>query len=93
MTDFRAPSPLQFEKIANFRDMGGHTTHDGRRLAPGRLLRAGHLAHATDDDVALLEPFGLKRVFDFRTAKDIEQEGADRLTSQAESILLNMCRS
>lgn len=90
MTDFRAPSPLQFEKVANFRDMGGHTTHDGRRLAPGRLLRAGHLAHATDDDIALLEPFGLKRVFDFRTAKDIEQEGEDRLTSQAESILLPM---
>jgi len=90
LTDFRAPSYLAFEKIANFRDMGGHTTHDGRRLAPGRLLRAGHLAHATDADVALLEPFGLRRVFDFRTAKDIEHEGEDRLTSRAENVLLPM---
>ena len=90
MTDFRAPSSLRFEKVANFRDMGGHTTHDGRRLARGRLFRAGHLGHATDADVALLEPFGLRRVFDFRTAKDIELEGADRLTSQAESVLLPM---
>ena len=90
VTDFRAPSALRFEKVANFRDMGGHTTHDGRRLAPGRLLRAGHLGHATDGDLELLEPFGLKRVFDFRAANDIAQEGADRLTSQAESVLLPM---
>ena len=90
MGEYRVPSPLQFEKVANFRDMGGHTTHDGRRLAKGRLLRAGHLGHATDADLALLEPFGLKRVFDFRTAADIESEGADRLTSQAESVLLPM---
>jgi len=88
--EYRVPSPLQFEKVANFRDMGGHTTHDGRRLAKGRLLRAGHLGHATDADLAMLEPFGLRRVFDFRTAKDIELEGADRLTSRAESILLPM---
>lgn len=90
MTDFRAPSPLAFEKVANFRDMGGHTTHDGRRVAYGRLLRSGHLGHATDADVALLERFGLRRVFDFRTASDIELEGPDRLTSGAESVLLPM---
>ena len=90
MTDFRAAPKIAFERVANFRDMGGHTTHDGRRLAPGRLLRAGHLGHATDDDLALLEPFGLRRVFDFRTASDIEIEGADRLTSQAACVQLPM---
>ena len=90
LTDYRAPSPLEFEKVANFRDMGGHTTHDGRRVAKGRLLRAGHLGHATDADLALLEPFGLRRVFDFRTPSDIEQEGADRLPGQAENVLLPM---
>ena len=90
MTDFRAAPNLAFECVANFRDMGGHTTHDGRRLAPGRLLRAGHLGHATDKDLALLEPYGLQRVFDFRTAADIKLEGEDRLTSQAQCVRLPM---
>jgi len=90
VTDFRAPSPHRFDRVANFRDMGGHTTHDGRRLAPGRLLRAGHLGDASDADLAILEPYGLRRVFDFRTASDIEIEGEDRLTSQAESVRLPM---
>jgi len=90
MTDFRAVHILKFDRVANFRDMGGHTTHDGRRLAPGRLLRSGHLSDASDDDLARLEVFGLRRIFDFRTDKDIEQEGRDRLTSTAESVLLPM---
>jgi protein-tyrosine phosphatase len=90
VTDFRAVSSLRFDRVANFRDMGGHTTHDGRRLVPGRLLRAGHLAAASDEDLAKLERFGLKRVFDFRTAADIEHEGEDRLTSTAECVLLPM---
>jgi protein-tyrosine phosphatase len=90
VTDFRAHPKLKFDRVANFRDMGGHTTHDGRRLAPGRLLRSGHLSDASDADVERLEAFGLRRVFDFRTEKDIEQEGRDRLTSTAESVLLPM---
>lgn len=90
MTDFRARPSLKFDRIANFRDMGGHTTHDGRRLARGRLLRSGHLSDASDADVQRLEAFGLRRVFDFRTEKDIAQEGHDRLTSTAESVLLPM---
>ena len=90
MTDFRAPSTHHFERVANFRDMGGHTTRDGKRLATGRLLRAGHLGHASDNDLETLEPYGLRRVFDFRTAADIEHEGIDRLTSKAESVLLPM---
>ncbi len=90
MIDFRALPQLRFDRIANFRDMGGHTTHAGRRLAAGRLLRSGHLADASDADVKKLEAFGLRRVFDFRTETDIEQEGSDRLTSTAENVLLPM---
>jgi protein-tyrosine phosphatase len=90
MPPFRTRPEIRFEKVANFRDMGGHTTHDGRRLARGRLLRAGHLGDATDEDLALLAPYGLRRVFDFRTPTDIEHEGADRLPPTAENVLLPM---
>lgn len=90
LAPFRTVPPQRFEKVANFRDLGGHTTHDGRRVARGRLLRAGHLGHATEDDVATLAEFKLRVVFDFRTASDIAMEGADRLPPGAESVLLPM---
>jgi protein-tyrosine phosphatase len=90
VTDFRLPHDLKFDRVANFRDMAGHTTHDGRRLAAGRLLRSGHLSDASDADVERLETFGLRRVFDFRTEADIKQEGQDRLTSTAANVLLPM---
>lgn len=90
MPDFRAPPIHEFEHIANFRDLAGHTTRDGRRVAPGRLLRSGHLGHASDADVAKLTQFGLRKIYDFRTDSDIRVDGADRLPSGAESILLPM---
>ncbi len=90
MTDFRELPSQKFERIANFRDLGGHTTHDGRRVASGRLLRSGHLGRASDTDLETLAPYGLRCIFDFRTASDIEAEGADRLPGSAESLRLPM---
>jgi len=88
--EYRIPSDHRFDRVANFRDLGGHTTRDGRRVARGRLLRSGHLGHATEADVAILAGYGLRRVFDFRTAHDIEEEGADRLPPGASNVLLPM---
>jgi protein-tyrosine phosphatase len=90
MGEYRIPSDHRFEQVFNFRDLGGHTTADGRRVAKGRLLRSGHLGHASEADVAILARYGLRRVFDFRTASDIEQEGADRLPPGAENVRLPM---
>ncbi|WP_369030969.1 MULTISPECIES: tyrosine-protein phosphatase [Streptomyces] len=63
--------------VRNFRDVGGLPTVDGRRVAPGRLFRSGHLAHATDEDAAFLGSLGLHTIFDFRNAADIKLEGQD----------------
>ena len=79
MSPFREPHPLHFDRVANFRELAGHTTVDGARVASGRLYRSGHLAQASDDDVARLEGLTLGRVFDFRTQADIAAEGSDRL--------------
>lgn len=76
---YRELPSLEFDAIANFRDMGGHTTRDGARVAFGRLFRAGHLAHATQADVSRMRDLDLRKVFDFRTLRDIEHEGSDRL--------------
>lgn len=90
MADYREPSGLRFEGIANFRDLAGHTTQDGRRVAKGRLLRSGHLGRASEADLQILSELGLRRVYDFRTESDIALDGADRLPTGVESIVLPM---
>lgn len=90
MSPFRKPFAHEFEQIANFRDLGGHTTRDGRRVRHGRLFRSGHLGHSTDGDLEGLAALGLRRVFDFRTAQDIEADGADRLPRGARHVQLPM---
>ncbi len=65
--------------VLNFRDMAG-LRGDGGVIAPGRLLRSGHLATATDDDLDALAALGLRSVVDFRQDVDRRGDGgADRL--------------
>jgi protein-tyrosine phosphatase len=79
LAPFREPHSLTFDAVANFRDMGGHTTRDGARLGFGRLFRSGHLADASDADVERIGKLEIRRVFDFRNLADIEHEGSDVL--------------
>ena len=90
MADFRTPPRQRFDRVANFRDLGGHTTRDGHELPQGRLFRSGHLGNASDADRAQLELLGLCRVFDFRTASDIQVDGTDRLLPGVDSVQLPM---
>ena len=87
---FRQPHTLRFDAVANFRDLGGHRARDGRRVAAGRLFRSGHLGHASEKDRGRLAELGLRQVFDFRTPRDIEIEGEDRLPSGVAQVLLPM---
>ncbi|MFD4245465.1 tyrosine-protein phosphatase [Streptomyces sp. NPDC058525] len=63
--------------VRNFRDVGGLSTSDGRRVGPGRLFRSGHLAHATETDAEFLASLGLHTIFDFRNDADHALEGPD----------------
>jgi protein-tyrosine phosphatase len=63
--------------VRNFRDVGGLSTVDGRRVKQGQLFRSGHLAHATEEDAAFLASLGLHTIFDFRNASDQKLEGPD----------------
>ena len=85
---FREPSPLRFECLANFRDLGGHRTRDGRRLRSGRPFRSGHLGHCSELEVETLARLRLSSVFDFRTAFDIDRDGADRLPDGVHHVWL-----
>jgi len=65
---------LQFEGIANFRDLGGYRSEDGRSVRWGRLYRSGHHALATPTDLATVAGLGLANVIDFRSGFEKEEE-------------------
>ncbi|MBX7248782.1 MAG: tyrosine-protein phosphatase [Caulobacteraceae bacterium] len=56
----------KFEAIENVRDYGDYAGHAGRRLKPGRLLRTGHHARATDADLRRLQDMEVAVVVDLR---------------------------
>ena len=68
---------LPVEGIVNARDLGGYEVQGGLRLKTAKLVRAAHLADATDADIAYLESLPVALIVDFRT--DMEMKGkADR---------------
>lgn len=65
---------LNFEDIANFRDLGGYPAADGRQVKWGVLYRTATLAHSSDADLRSLDKLGLKTLVDFRSAAEKEEE-------------------
>jgi protein-tyrosine phosphatase len=54
----------------NFRDIGGHATLGGQRVARGKLFRSGTLAALTDADHAVLDRLGIRVVCDLRSTRE-----------------------
>ena len=65
---------LNFEGIANFRDLGGYRTEDGRTLKWGHLYRSGKLADASRSDQAGLKRLDLHTLVDFRSELEKTEE-------------------
>ena len=63
--------------IVNLRDLGGYEADGGKHVKTGRLIRAAHLADASDKDIAYLESLPTTLVVDFRTEVDLKGK-ADR---------------
>ncbi|MBP3794861.1 MAG: tyrosine-protein phosphatase [Bacteroidales bacterium] len=61
---------LPVNGIVNARDLGGYAMEDGRIVQSGRLLRAAHLADATDEDIRNLERLPVTAVIDFRKEQE-----------------------
>lgn len=61
----------KFENLDNFRDLGNIAAADGKRVAPGRLLRSGEVSHLTDEDIRILrEVYHVVNLVDLRTASE-----------------------
>lgn len=67
---------LNFERITNFRDIGGYPAQDGRAVAWRRLFRSGDFRDMTRND---LERFtgeiGVTSVIDLRSQEEVEKRG------------------
>jgi protein-tyrosine phosphatase len=60
----------------NFRDLGGLRAGDGRVVRAGRVFRSDRLTGLTDEDRALLEGLGIRRIFDLRSDLELAEHGA-----------------
>jgi len=75
---------------ANFRDLGGYQTIDGRRVKWGEVYRSGELPRLNDEDVTKLEDLDIRTVVSFLTEKEIAARGPDRLPGGTVEVALPM---
>ena len=76
------------ERLINFRDFGGYSTTDGRRVKTGYLYRSGHVDQASRRDREHLHALGVKTLIDLRSPR--ERKRALRLWPGARVISLPM---
>jgi protein-tyrosine phosphatase len=78
----------QLEGVLNFRELGG-LEGAGGRIRSGQIYRSGHLATATDGDLASLTSLGISTIVDFRQAVDRSGDGGeDRVPAGARLVSL-----
>lgn len=57
----------------NFRDIGGYVNNQGRTVKWRKIMRCGHLANLTENDLDSLEQMGISKIHDFRRQEEQEQ--------------------
>ncbi len=73
---------------ANFRDIGGYITADGKTVRWGEVYRSGRLDDLSESDVARLDSLRIRTVVNFLTPAEIAHDGPDRLPNGVREIPL-----
>ncbi|MEQ8486066.1 MAG: tyrosine-protein phosphatase [Pseudomonadales bacterium] len=71
--DFVLPQRIELEGAVNFRDIGGYSTADGRKVRYGAVYRSDHLHDLTTKDWNQVLGLGIDLVFDLRTDAERNQ--------------------
>ncbi|WP_107054995.1 tyrosine-protein phosphatase [Streptomyces aureocirculatus] len=66
---------ISFERLHNFRDVGGHVTEDGRTVRWGQVYRSGALSRLRDADWDRFLALGVRTVIDLRHGREIDAQG------------------
>ncbi|AEW98981.1 tyrosine-protein phosphatase [Streptantibioticus cattleyicolor] len=66
---------IEFERLHNFRDMGGYRTSDGRRVRRQRLYRSDSLGKLQGEDWQRYLALGVRTVIDLRYPWEIAARG------------------
>lgn len=80
---------LPLEGAANFRDLGGYRTRDGRTTRWGRVYRSGELSELTDRDLEVISRLGIRLVCDFRGPSELAED-PDRLPEDPAPEILGL---
>ncbi len=66
---------MLFEKVFNFRDLGGYKTTDGRSVTWNRLFRADDLSRLSKTDSDRFARLGIRTVVDLRRPNEVDADG------------------
>jgi Protein tyrosine/serine phosphatase len=80
---------VPLEGPANFRDLGGHVTADGRSVRLHRVYRSDSLSGLTAADVERLrDDLGIRTVIDLRAGHEVEEYGHGLLEAHVRQLHL-----
>lgn len=66
---------IKLEMLKNTRDLGGFCTCEGKIIKQNSLIRSGHLAAASENDISVLcEKYNVRTVIDLRTEAEIKEK-------------------
>jgi protein-tyrosine phosphatase len=66
---------IAFERLYNFRDLGGYPTADGREVRWGLLYRSDSLGKLAGNDLDQFAAIGIRTVIDLRHSWEIDKRG------------------
>lgn len=87
--DASLPRHIALQGALNFRDFGGYSTTDGRRLRWRRLYRSDRLSALTSEDYQILDELGIQLVCDLRRHSELER-APTRWISERQPELLHL---
>ena len=76
---------VDFEKVTNFRDLGGIKTQDGRMVKWGRIFRSGNLSGLKKNEFDKFKDLDIQTIYDLRTSHEIDGK-EDRLPVETKYI-------